>query len=66
MIADNAADADALATALYVMGPEAANDYCRAHPEVAGLLVCPARRRGGIEIVRLNLDDSPRASFKAA
>ena len=33
------------------MGPEATLTYCRNHPEVAALVVCPRSGRGGIEIV---------------
>ncbi len=32
VLAPTAAEADALSTAFYVMGPEAAMDYCRHHP----------------------------------
>ncbi len=40
-IAPTAAEADALATAFYVMGPEAVARYCKKHPEIGALLVCP-------------------------
>ncbi|QDS97897.1 FAD:protein FMN transferase [Adhaeretor mobilis] len=40
-IAETAAEADALATAFYVLGPGGTAEYCAAHPEVAALLVCP-------------------------
>ena len=49
-IAPAAALADALSTAFYVMGPQPALDYCRTHPEIATLLVCPVRHSGGFEI----------------
>ena len=35
------ADADAISTALFVMGLEAAVAWCQGHPEVAALLVPP-------------------------
>jgi thiamine biosynthesis lipoprotein len=48
VIAPSAAEADALATALYVMGPEVAMQYCDVHPRIAALLVTPGERRGSI------------------
>jgi len=50
VIAPEAALADALSTAFYVMGPQAALDYCRARPEIGAVLICPVRHSGGIEI----------------
>ena len=38
VLAPTAAEADALSTAFYVMGPEAAMDYCRRHPSIAAIL----------------------------
>jgi len=40
VIAPTAAEADALATAFYVMGVETVEKYCAAHPEIGALLVC--------------------------
>ena len=40
-ITETAAEADALATAFYVLGPGGTAEYCAAHPEVSALLVCP-------------------------
>ncbi|MCH8047477.1 MAG: FAD:protein FMN transferase [Planctomycetes bacterium] len=48
VIAPTAAEADALATALYVMGAEVAMQYCGDHPDIAALLVTPGKRRGSI------------------
>ncbi len=42
VLAPTAAEADALSTAFYVMGPEAAADYCRRHPSIAALIFVPA------------------------
>ncbi len=39
VVAPDAATADALATALLVMGAEAAERYCAAHPEIGAVLV---------------------------
>ena len=42
VLAPTAAAADSLSTAFYVMGPEAALNYCRLHPSVAALLFTAA------------------------
>jgi thiamine biosynthesis lipoprotein len=55
VIAPTAALADALSTAFYVGGIELAEAYCRAHPEIAALLVTPAVRTGSIDLHPLNL-----------
>lgn len=40
-IAPDAATADALATAFFVLGEEGVRAYCKAHPEVAAILIAP-------------------------
>jgi thiamine biosynthesis lipoprotein len=40
--APTAAEADALATAFYILGPEAARKYCAAHPDIGAVLL-PAK-----------------------
>jgi thiamine biosynthesis lipoprotein len=40
-IAPTAAEADALSTAFYVMGPERVGELCATRPDVAAILVCP-------------------------
>ena len=45
VLAPSAAEADALSTAFYVLGPEAADEYCQAHPGISAVMLCPARRR---------------------
>lgn len=40
-LARTAAEADALATAFFVLGPAGVSEYCAAHPEIAAVLVCP-------------------------
>jgi thiamine biosynthesis lipoprotein len=40
VLAPTAAEADALSTAFFVMGADAAFDYCRTRPELAAVLVC--------------------------
>jgi thiamine biosynthesis lipoprotein len=39
VLAPTAAEADALATAFYILGVDRARDYCAAHPEVAAVLL---------------------------
>jgi thiamine biosynthesis lipoprotein len=39
VIAHTAAEADALSTAFYVMGLDAATEYCRTHPQVAAIIL---------------------------
>ena len=46
----DAAWADALSTALYVLGSEKAVEFCRAHPEIAAILIVPGRGTGNLEI----------------
>jgi FAD:protein FMN transferase len=55
VIAPSAAMADALSTALYVMGPEAAEQFCRDHTEIAALMACPGDRAGSITLHGWNL-----------
>jgi FAD:protein FMN transferase len=55
-IAPTAAEADALSTAFYVMGPDAADRYCAAHPQIAALLVAPAEREGDVQLFRFGID----------
>lgn len=43
VVAPSATLADALSTAFFVMGPEETAEYCAARPEIAALLVCPAK-----------------------
>lgn len=50
VLAPTALLADALSTAFYVMPHEAVLDYCGRHPEVAAILLRPARCRGGFEL----------------
>ena len=50
VVAPNATLADALSTALFVMGPEAALAYCEAHPEIAALIVAEGRRPGQCQV----------------
>ena len=40
-VAPTAAEADALATAFYILGPGGTSEYCASHPEAGAILVCP-------------------------
>jgi thiamine biosynthesis lipoprotein len=57
VIAPTAAQSDALSTALYVLGPERAAEFCARHPENAALLVTPGKRAGSFELHPFNLAD---------
>lgn len=50
VVASNAAVADALSTAFFVLGPQAAETYCRNHPGVAALFACPSLGSERLEI----------------
>jgi thiamine biosynthesis lipoprotein len=58
VIAPTAEQADALSTALYVLGWDGARDFCARRPEIAALLVTQRPGAGGIELHPLNLADS--------
>ena len=64
VVAPTAAEADALSTAFYVMGPGGASEYCAAHRAVRAVLVCPSDARpGDVDVHRLNL---PEGRWRAA
>jgi thiamine biosynthesis lipoprotein len=42
VLAPTAAEADALSTAFYVLGPDWARDYCLKHPAFSMVMFCPA------------------------
>lgn len=58
VMAPTAAEADALATGLYVLGVERGLEFCRERPDLAALYVLPARRAGGLEIHCAGLDEN--------
>jgi thiamine biosynthesis lipoprotein len=58
-LAPDAASADALSTAFYVMGVDQTRQFCQAHPEFAALLVTPAERQGEVVLHPIGLDDIP-------
>jgi thiamine biosynthesis lipoprotein len=57
VVTADAARADALATAFYVLGPDGAEAYCHDHEDVGYVLVLPGSRAQGIEIVSGGIAD---------
>ena len=57
VVSRTAADADALATALYVLGPEHALDWCQRNPEVGLFMVVPGRGERQMDVVTAGLAD---------
>ena len=64
VIAPTAAEADALSTAFYVMGPEEVEKYCAAHPEISALLVASAEREAEVRLFEFNLDKQRTSSVR--
>jgi FAD:protein FMN transferase len=56
VVAASSAEADALSTAFYVMGPAGASEYCAEHNDVVAVLVCPSTSAGGFDVHAFNLD----------
>jgi thiamine biosynthesis lipoprotein len=61
VIAPTAAEADALSTAFYVMGPESVRHYCAERPAISALLVAPADREGEVRLLEFNLEAAANA-----
>jgi thiamine biosynthesis lipoprotein len=57
VVADTAAEADALSTALFVLGPERGVEFCNKHPEFSAIFVLPGDRAQSIQIETCNLDE---------
>ena len=57
VLAPTAAEADALATALFVLGLEETEAFCQRREDVGALIITPGRRAGGIELHPFNLHD---------
>jgi thiamine biosynthesis lipoprotein len=55
VIAPSAADSDALSTAFFVLGPEGARDYCRAHPDIR-VIMMQEQADKTLEITRIGFD----------
>ncbi|MEE2825364.1 MAG: FAD:protein FMN transferase [Planctomycetota bacterium] len=56
VIADSAADCDALATAFFLMTPEEVAAFCEQHPEYRAVLVLPDKRTRKIRVEAFNMD----------
>jgi thiamine biosynthesis lipoprotein len=57
VLAPTAAEADALSTAFYVLGFEAAARYCDRRPEIGFLMLLPAESGSAVELATCGLDD---------
>jgi len=57
VLAPTAAEADALSTAFYVLGPSRAGEICGERPDLAMVLVVPGERSGTIEMHTAGLKD---------
>ncbi len=57
VLSPNAAEADALATAFFVMGAEAAAAFCDRHPDLSAIFLLPGKRSASVRIDRIRLDD---------
>lgn len=57
VIAESATEADALATALYVLGPAGAERVLSRRPDLGALLVLPGERGGALEVVSWNINE---------
>lgn len=58
VIAPSTAQADALSTAFFVMGPDKAEEYCKAHNEVGALMMIQKSRAEKVQMAIINLDES--------
>ena len=58
VLAATAALADALSTALFVMGPDDAAKFCQQHPDIAAILIFPAAGTSRLEVQAFNLSDT--------
>jgi FAD:protein FMN transferase len=60
-IAPSAAEADALSTAFYVMGPEKVGQFCSTRPDFGAILVCPGQSVDEVQITSFGLADLRRS-----
>lgn len=58
VVAESAAEADALATAFYIWGVEKSAEYCRQHEGLGAVLVCPGERAGSLDVHRFGIPDA--------
>jgi thiamine biosynthesis lipoprotein len=57
VMAESAAEADALSTAAFVLGPEGAAKLCERRPDIRLILVCPSETDFGMTVFAGNLAD---------
>ena len=69
--AASGAEADALATAFYVLGVDAALEYCRQHPGIAAILMSPGDSSATVDVtiygakdIELRTYDDPTLSVR--
>jgi thiamine biosynthesis lipoprotein len=58
VLAPTAAEADGLATAMYVMGLQRSLEFCRVHPEVGFIMLCPGEKSGSLRLHRAGIDEA--------
>jgi thiamine biosynthesis lipoprotein len=63
VVAPTAAEADALATAFYILGVAPALDYCRRHPRIGTILVTRASGSERVEVHTAGLSDGDLRLF---
>ncbi len=57
VLAPTASQADALATAFFVMGLDASIEFCQSRPEIGALLVAAGEQAGAMELVTIGIDE---------
>jgi thiamine biosynthesis lipoprotein len=57
VVAPTGTQADALATAFYVMGRDAATDFCRRHGEISAVIMSPIPGSARAELALINFSD---------
>jgi len=61
-LATTAAEADALATAFFVMDVDAVRQYCRVHPDIGAVLVCLELETAQVSLHSFGLDQADWAT----
>ena len=57
VLAPDAAEADALATAFFVLGVDATHAYCESRPDLAAIFVLPGTRAGTVSLESIGVRD---------
>ena len=58
VVTEAAAEADALSTALFVMGADRAREFCATRTDVGAVMIVPGERDGTVKIEAFNLADN--------